>query len=246
MHRTFQTSLIVALVTIAACGDQTGTPTALSPSGQATASKAPPPGPVDVGVTTTVYDADATGALLLMRSDDYNGSGFATYSPSSGRGISGLTSHVSADGSWQLYIGNQTARKLHLMLADAGLSFANGYYSSSVEVASHCFDQTTGASLNIQLLAAGASYDNCSLIVDFDYNTPRATTYKLAMGPNFANTGRAIVTCNAVTGLYCTNWTIEPNDAAANARVAILTAGNGTTSLDGRFYTNSYRVTASK
>jgi hypothetical protein len=96
------------------------------------------------------------------------------------------------------------------------------------------------------LLAVNASYTNCSLIVDFDYNTPRATTYKLAMGPNFANTGRAMITCNAVTGLYCTSWTIAPNDAAANAGVAILTAGNGTISLDGRFYTNSYRVTASK
>jgi hypothetical protein len=125
MHRAIQYSLIVTLVTIAACGDPTATPTSLAPFGQATASKAPPPGPADVGVTTTVYDADAFGALLLMRSDDASGIS-ATYAPSSGRGTSGLTSHVSADGAWQLYIGNQTVRKLQLMLADAGLSFANG------------------------------------------------------------------------------------------------------------------------
>jgi hypothetical protein len=66
------------------------------------------------------------------------------------------------------------------------------------------------------------------------------------MGPLFANTGRATVTCNAVVGSYCTRWTIAPNEAAANPHVAILTAGNGTTSLDGQFYQNSYRVTATK
>ena len=65
----------------------------------------------------------------------------------------------------------------------------------------------------------------------------------LAMGPAFANTGRAIVTCTAVTGAYCTSWTIAPNDAVTNARVAILTPGTGTTLLDGRFYASSYWIT---
>jgi hypothetical protein len=245
MHRIHHISLILALSGIAGCGDQTVMPTSPRPATGALAAKNPPPGPADVGVTSTVFDADASGALLLTRSDDYNGSGFASYSPIGGvRG--GLTSHVSADGAWQLYIGNQTVRRLHLMLADAGLlpPFANGYYSSSVEVASRCFDET-GNSLNIQLLATGSAYDNCSLILDFDYGQPK-TTYKLAMGPAFANTGRASVTCNAVAAGYCSSWTIAPNDAAANARVAILTAGNGTTSLDGHFYQNSYSVTATK
>jgi hypothetical protein len=243
MPRAHQLSLILLLAGISACGDNANAPTSLSsaatPSATVTAT-----GPVEVLVVTTVYDADAAGALLLTRSDDYNGSGLATYSPVGGVHNS-LTSHVSSDGSWQLYIGNQTARTLRLMLADAGLPFANGYYSSSVEVASHCAD-AAGNSLNIQLLAAGASFDNCSLIVDFDIGTKKKTTYKLAMGPSFANTGRASISCDAVSGTYCTSWTIAPNDAAPNARVAILTAGNGTTSLDGKAYTNSYRISAAK
>lgn len=243
MCRVAHISLILALVGIAACGDQTVIPTSTRPVTAASPAKTPAPGPADVGVTSTVYDADAVGASLLTQSDDYNGSGFASYSPISGM-KSGITSHVSADGGWQLYIGNQSVRTLRLMLADAGLPFPNGYYYSSVEVASRCFDQT-GTVLNIQLLAAGSAYDNCSLIVDFDYGKP-TTTYKLAMGPAFANTGRATVTCNAVAGGYCSSWTIAPNNAAANARVAILTNGYGTTSLDGRFYTNSYNVTATK
>lgn len=241
MRRANQLSLMLVL-TVAACDVQTGTPTMPSrASAVAADSKNPPPGPVDVNVTTTLYDADALGNALLTQSDDYNGTGLATYSFIPGV-HGGLTSVVGANGAWQLYIGNQKVRTLHLMLAEAGLPFADGFYWSSVEMAGGCFD-AAGNVLNMQLLTAGASYDNCSLILDFDIGR---TTYKLAMGPKFANTGRASFICNAVTGSYCTNWTIQPNDAAPNARVAILTAGAGTTSLDGKFYTNSYRVTAAK
>ena len=243
MRRANQVFLILALASLTACGDDTGTPTAPRAAGVASTTVTSS-GPVAVGVITTVYDADALNVPLLTESDDYNGSGFATYSPIGGVHNS-LTSDVSADGGWKLYIGNQTLRKLHLLLADAGLPFANGYYYSSVEMGSRCFDQA-GTQLNIQLLAPGAAYDNCSLIVDFDIGAKHATTYKLAMGPTFANTGRAAISCNATDGTYCTSWTIVPNDTVSNARVAILTAGNGTTSLDGKFYTNSFRVTAIK
>ena len=241
MRRANQLLLVLALASVTACGDATGTPTLAGPVGAppATATTS-----TDIAVTTTIYDADAVGNPLLMQSDDFNGSGFATYSPIGGVHNS-LTSHVTATGAWQLYIGNQTTRTVHLLLADAGLPFANGYYWSSVEVASRC-DDAAGNQLSILQLAQGASYDNCSLIVDFDIGTKKKTTYKLAMGDAFANTGRASVTCDAAAAGSCTSWTIVPNDAAPNARVAILTAGNGTTSLDGKFYTNSYRVTATK
>lgn len=243
MRTANQAFLILAVASLTACGGDMSTPTAPRDAGIASATVTSS-GPVDVGVITKVYDADASNAPLLTESDDYNGTGFATYSPIGGVHNS-LTSRVTADGSFSLYIGNQTVRTLHLMLADAGLPFANGYYHSSAEMGSRCFDQA-GNQLNIQLLAAGASYDNCSLIVDFDIGTRHATTYKLAMGPAFANTGRATVACNATDGTYCTSWTIVPNDAAPNARVAILTVGNGTTSLDGKSYTNSYSVAATK
>jgi hypothetical protein len=241
MHRAHSISLIGIIVVAAACGERAGAPTSpMLVAGSAEAARTPP-GPADIGVTTTIYDADSLGTSVITESDDFNGAGFAAYSPISGV-HGGLTSHVT--DAWQLYIGNQTARKLHLMLRDAGLSFDNGYYFSSVEVASRCFD-ATGAALNIQSLAAGSSYGNCSLILDFDAGQPK-TTYKLAMGPQFANTGRATIKCLTAASGLCTSWTIVPNDAVANARVAILTAGNGTTSLDGRSYTNSYNIKAAK
>jgi hypothetical protein len=238
MRRANQLSLILVLA-IAAC-NETVTPT--SPI-RAASTSAESKNPVNINVITTIYDADALGASLLTESDDDNGSGFATYAPISGV-HGGLTSQVVVGSGWQLYIGNQTLRTLHLMLADAGLPFADGFYWSSVEMASRCVG-SAGETLDIQSLTAGASYDNCSLILDFDYGKP-ATTYKLAMGPTFANTGRASVICNAVASGSCSNWTIQPNDAAPNARVAILTDGAGTTSLDGKFYTNSYRVGVAK
>lgn len=240
--RVYQFSLIAVLVFAPACADNSTAP-AFRGGALKTSATVVTSGPVDVPLTTTVYDADDAGALLTQ-SDDYNGIGFATYSPIAGVRNS-LTSHVSNDGSWQLFIGNQTVRALRLMLADAGLPFANGLYSSSVEMGSRCFD-ASGNQLNIQLLVPGTSFDNCSLIVDFDIGTKKKTTYKLGMGPLFANTGRALVSCTAAAGAYCTSWTIVPNDAAPNARVAILTAGYGTTSLDGKLYRNSYRVTATK
>lgn len=243
MRRATWLSIVLAVASLAACTNDTSTlaaPRSARPASATVTSS----GTTTVNVITTLYDADGAGVPLLTESDDYNGAGFATYSPIAGVHNS-LTSDVSAAGGWKLYVGNQTLRTLHLMLADAGLPFANGYYYSSVEMGSRCFG-AAGDTLNIQLLTPGTSDDNCSLIVDFDIGTKHKTTYKLAMGPAFANTGRASVVCNATDGTYCTSWTIAPNDTVPNAHVAILTAGNGTTSLDGKSYTNSYRVTATK
>jgi hypothetical protein len=242
MRRAHTISLMGSIVLVAACGERSGTPTSpLLAPGSAVAAHTPP-GPADIGVTTTIYDVDSLGASVITRSDDVSDPTFASYSPISGV-HGGLTSHVT--DAWQLYIGNQTARKLRLMLHDAGLSFANGLYYSSVEVASRCFDPANGTALNIQALAADSSYTNCSLILDFDAGQPK-TTYKLAMGPPFANTGRATVKCLTAASGLCTSWTIVPTSGIPKAGVAILTAGNGTTSLDGKSYINSYNIKAVK
>ena len=45
-----------------------------------------------VNVTTIVHDTDSAGAQVLIRSDDYNGSGQATYSPSV------VSSYILSDG----------------------------------------------------------------------------------------------------------------------------------------------------
>ena len=70
------TVLVPASVLLAACSDQSRMPT--SPLVGPTAAAAKSPTPTTVNVTTTINDADATGNLLLTRSDDYNGAGFAT------------------------------------------------------------------------------------------------------------------------------------------------------------------------
>ena len=236
MHRRTSTFVIAASFVVAACSDQTGTPTSprLAPAA-AVMQGAPTSG---TNVTSTVYDADSLGNLLLTRSDDYNGTGSATYTA-----INNVTSQIGAGGVWKLYLGNQTARTLYLVLASQGIPAPDGYYSSSMEAYSQCFDQST-IQVSLRLMTAGASNGNCSFGMDFSYGK---TKYKLVMSPTVSGTGRALVTCTAVGGGYCTSWTIIPNASVTNAGVANLYhfANNGGLVFDG-VYRNSYSVRAAQ
>jgi hypothetical protein len=229
-------SLILASVIAAGCGDQTGTPT--SPRLTPTTPARNAPSTNIVPVTTTVYDADNVGSLLLTRSDDYNGTGLATYTT-----LGKMSSHITANGAWQLYLGSQTARTVYLVLASQAIPAPDGNYASNVEAYSGCFDQND-AQVSILLMTVGASNGNCSFGVDFSNGR---TKYKLAMGPKNPGTGRAMVTCDAATSGSCTNWTIVPNPSAANAGVANLYhyANNGSLVLDG-VYHNSFSVNAAE
>jgi len=236
IHLT-RTIVTAALVISAACSDQAVMPIS-PPFGAASAAKAPPQPPAPI-VTSTVYDADASGAALLTRSDDFNGTGSATYTTANN-----ITSHISESGAWVLYLGNQTARTIRLALASQGIPLPDGNYSSNVELYSQCFDSST-TQISILAMAAGAIYGNCSFGIDFSSGN---TKYKLVMSPKFAGTGSAMVTCNAVAGAYCTRWTIVPNPNAANAGVANLytfSQSRGTVLLvyDGTYH-NSFSVTA--
>lgn len=238
MRQTIRPSFVLAALFVLACGDPNGAPTAPRPSPSAahwaTTSS------FTIPVTTTVYDAGAAGNPLLTRSDDYNGTGFATYAPLSNvRSTKNITSVVHSDGGWQLYLGNQTSRTLYLVLASQGISAADGLYSASVEAYSQCFDQND-LPIGILVMNAGASNTNCSFGVDFSYS---ATKYKLVMSPKFPGTGRATVTCNAAANGNCTNWTIAPSDAVDNAGVANLYhyGKNGGLVFDG-VYQNSFAV----
>jgi hypothetical protein len=232
---TLPTLIFVALIA-AGCANSSDTPT--SPRLTPAASSRSGAPPAVIPVTTTVYDADATGNLLLTRSDDYNGTGVATYAT-----VGKLTSHVSTSGGWQLYLGSQTARTIYLVLASQGIPAPDGKYAADVEVYSGCFDQND-APLAILLMTAGASNGNCNFGVDFSSGR---TKYKLAMGPTNSGTGRATVTCNAAANGNCTNWTIAPNPAVANAGVANLYhyANNGGLIFDG-VHQNSYSVTVAR
>jgi len=233
MHRHIAVFAIIASVAVAGCSDRTPTPT--SP-GLAKWSGARPVTPPSPNVTSTVYDADDAGTPLLTRSDEYNGSGFATYTA-----VDNVTSHITSNGSWQLYLGSQTVRRLYLVLAGQGIPAPDGYYSSNIEAYSQCFD-ANDTQVSILSMAAGSSNGNCSFGMDFSSG---GTKYKLVMSPKFSGTGRASVTCIAAASGSCTSWTIVPNAGVANAGVANLYrfAKSGGLVLHGVHH-NSYAVSA--
>jgi hypothetical protein len=239
MQRAFRLTRMIVTSTsvlLVACGEQAATPTAPT-LGAASAAKAPPP--PTPNVITTLYDADASGAPLLTRSDDFNGTTSATYTA-----INNITSEIDASGAWKLYLGRQTARTIRLTLASQGVPLPDDNYSSNVEVYSQCFDANSNQ-LSILTMTSGTALGNCSFGVDFSSG---GTKYKFVMSPKFAGTGSAIVTCNAAAGAYCTSWTIVPNATVANAGVANLytfsqSKGQAVLIYDGTYH-NSYSVTA--
>jgi hypothetical protein len=172
------------------------------------------PTSTDINVTTTIFDADASGNALLMRSDDFNGTGFATYTTSSAHGSS-LTSFINTDGGWKLLLANQTTRTVYLVLASQGIAgVPDGNYYASVEAYARCFD-ASNTRVSILAMASGDSNGNCTVGLDF---TAGSTKYKLALGPDYdadSPTGRATVTCTAATNGSCTGWTIAPNSSTA-------------------------------
>lgn len=231
MRRLLAPSIALVSMALAACNDQPGSPVAPQLSSIRASARAKAPTPPAPNVTSTVYDRDNAGSPLITGSDDYNGTGFATYTA-----VSGVTSQILADGGWQLYLGSQSVRKLHLLLASQGMPIPDGSYSANVEAYSKCFNQSN-VRVSMLAMAAGTSNTNCSFGVDFAVGS---TKYKLAMSPIYAGTGRAMVSCTAASGGYCTSWTISN---AADAHVANLYhfAKNGSLVLDG-VYHGSYSV----
>ena len=61
-------------------------------------------------VTTVIHDYAIDASQLLMRSDDYNGSGQATYTSFSSRNAS-LSSSI-VNGEWDLILYSQSLRTL--------------------------------------------------------------------------------------------------------------------------------------
>ena len=216
------------------------------------AAAAQKPGPTTINVTTTVYDFDATGTVqLLMRSDNYNGIGQATYTTINGCGNTPcLFSGIESIGDWKLNLYGQSVRTLWITPNDAINSSQPagppaGYYWQNVEVYSRCYDQS-GNIVPFPNLTNGSN--NCSLGMDFNSN---GTKYKLVMSPRLPApggpaTGLASVACNSVSNNQCVNWTITPNTAVANATVADLFYFNrrGALVFVGQYY-NSFRINVS-
>jgi hypothetical protein len=228
----------LVLTMVSACADSGTAPSKRLAADDAVAATSKAPATTTTDVMSTLRDVDTAGIALIVGGDDYNGVGSATYTT-----VDKVTSRILGDGTWQLYLGNQTVRRARLLLASQGVPIPDGLYSANVEVFSRCFDQNN-AQVSLRSMVAGASNRNCSFGVDFSSGR---TKYKLAMSPVYPGTGRAIVTCNAAFGSSCNNWTIVPSVDAPNAGVANLYhfANSGALILDG-VYRQSYSVSVAQ
>src|SRR5215469_5703236 len=134
-------------------------------------------------VTTIIYDANGVNELLT-RSDDYNGTGHATYTS-----LNGVTSMIDARGSWQLLLNSQSVRTIYLTPNNAvGTQPAGppaGLYWKNVEVYTQCYDQYLNM---VPMQNVVNTSGTCSFGVDF-YAV--GTKYKLVMTPHLPANGPA-------------------------------------------------------
>lgn len=173
----------------------------------------------NTNVTAIVHDYDANGGLLLVRSDDYNGTDQATYTAKD----TNVGSYIDSSGEWWLNLYGQTTRQaIHRQLyvtpnqvysSSATSVPPEGLYWQSVEVSSVCRDQNLN---RVPFANVVTSSGNCSLDLDFSY---KGIVYKLLLSPVLRNpgdpaTGLVTVTCNAVNNDQCVSWTITPNTSA--------------------------------
>ena len=201
----------------------------------------------NTNVTTIVHDTDSGGAQVLLRSDDYNGNGQATYS-----------SFISSSGELELILAGQSLRTVWITPNDpVGSEPAAppaGYYWNGTAVRSDCFDQNGNI---VPLANVVTSSGNCKLGTNFNSG---GTEYKLLMSPfpfsgagdgtpicppaGCPATGVATVTCNKVSNSQCVSWTIVPNTNAPNANVANLyyAASKGRAWVFIGQYYNTYRI----
>jgi hypothetical protein len=184
--------------------------------GKPTTSTCPP----SSNVTVTVYDYGTTGALLLEKSDDFNGANQAQYSVTSDPY---LTTNISCGRlRFNLYGQSGTTQAIRTMYITPNQAIDGsqpagpppGYYWQNVELASGCYDQN-GNQVYVENILT--SSNNCGIILDFNAN---GTKYKLQMGPGCSGcvgvpapttTGLLTVTCNSVSNSQCVSWTFAPN-----------------------------------
>ena len=223
------------------------------------AATAQKPSATTINVTSTVYDFDTSGTPLLMRSDDNNGNGQATYTTFKGKGANSasVTSTITTDGQWQLSMNEQSGRTLWITPNQAidssqPLAPPAGYYAIQ-KAYSVCRDQD-GNVVPFPNLANGSG--NCSLAVNFIYG---GVLYKLLMRPDSLDatlcpaggcpaTGLAKVTCNGVSNNKCVNWTITPNPDVPLVGVSNLYSYTGPRATPWVFigqYYNTFLINAS-
>ena len=200
-----------------------------------------PPSP---NATTVIHDFDVSGSQLLLRSDDYNNTGQASYSAANPN----LSSSIYC-GAWFLRMYSQSVRTVWITpndVTDSSQPAAPpaGYYWVYVEGASKCYDQSLNVVYYQNVLTSSG---NCSLNFDFGYN---GVKYKLSMSPSLPApgpaTGLVTLTCNSVVGGQCVNWTLTPNTAAGTAHPPTVAnlyyyAKGGKMTFIGQYF-NTFRI----
>jgi hypothetical protein len=253
MHR--QRLLLAALLAAFIASNVALTP-GQGTTAQAAAAAQKPSSTIDV--SSTLYDFDATGAQLLMRSDDYNGISQATYTTIKAKGASFLVSStITADGLWLLALSDQSGRTMWItpnQAIDSSQPAAPpaGHYAVQ-KAYSACRDQS-GNIVPFPNLVNGSG--TCSLAVNFSYG---GILYKLLMIPGSLDgtlcpsggcppTGLAEVICNAASNNQCVDWTIRPNADAPLFGVANLYSYTGPRGSEwvyiGQYY-NTFHINAS-
>jgi hypothetical protein len=176
--------------------------------------------PPSSNVTVTFYDYDTTGALLLERSDDFNGTNQAQYSVTSDPYIT--TGVACGQLRFNLYSQGGTTQAIRTIYITPNRAIDGsqpagpppGYIWQNVELVSGCYDQN-GNQVYLQNILG--SSDNCGIILDFNAN---GTKYKLRMGPGCPSCvgvpapstfGLLTVTCHSVSNNQCVSWTFAPN-----------------------------------
>jgi hypothetical protein len=141
-----------------------------------------------INVTATVYDYDGGGVELLLRSDDYSGTGQATYTSTSSGGSS-LSSHITSSGEFELLLYNQSLRTVWITPNDPVGSEPTGpsagHYWKGSDVRSECFDQNGSI---VPLANVVTSSGNCKLGVNFN---SAGTLYNVANLYSYTGTSKS-------------------------------------------------------
>ena len=176
-------------------------------------SPSPTPTPL-TQTTSTIYDRTADeSAFVDIQSDDLNpdlsptGGPFGIYGTSA---TNNVVDHLEGApySDWSLHLEDSATRWISLNLNRLSGSGPSGLYVLHARLITRCFDPTGNTTNTFGFPAITTSNPNCSMHLNFSID---GNGYGLIMSPYYADTGRATVTCNAVIGGVCADWSIDPN-----------------------------------